>query len=599
MTRKDLATVISGIAPIIKSLTARLTVLEAKEQAPGSQGPSGEKGDHGADGIGEPGPHGKDGAGIASLVISAEGRLIAHLTDGRSVDAGPVPVKDGAPGRDADPSKLLALEAEIAALRFELAAVKSLPVIDVSAVIAAEVAKIPPGPPGKDADLEMVKQFVVAQVATIPAGLDGKDADHAVIAEFIRTELGAAVAALPVAKNGQDGTSVTAEDLLPVVSAIVAKSVAEIPIPKDGAPGIPGARGADGASISLDDVAPMIAAHVQQAVAVLPLAKDGAPGMKGADGMSVSLDDVAPLIQAEVRQTIASVPPAKDGAPGASVQLTDVQPFILEEIAKAVAALPVPRDGMPGTRGERGPDGKSLGPEDVAPLITVEVTKAVAAIRLPKDGAPGEPGARGIDGRSLAPDDLVPLIAAEVQKVVRTIPIPKDGVGVLGALIDREGHLVITLSDGTVKELGAVVGRDVDMADVTRLITAEVAKIPEPKDGKDGRDGLGFEDLDLVSDERGLFLRFFRGDVTKEFRLPVVLDRGVFSDGKTYGKGDGVTWAGSFWIAQDATSAKPGTGATPWRLAVKRGGDGKPGTPGLNGKDGGSGPPGKDGTRYS
>jgi len=101
--------------------------------------------------------------------------------------------------------------------------------------------------------------------------------------------------------------------------------------------------------------------------------------------------------------------------------------------------------------------------------------------------------------------------------------------------------------------------------------------------------------MDLVTDERGAFLRFNRGDVTKEFFVPIVLDRGVYSDGKTYYKGNGVTWSGSFWIAQDETSGvKPGTGATAWRLAVKRGADGKQGIPGLNGKDGAAGANGRD-----
>lgn len=162
--------------------------------------------------------------------------------------------------------------------------------------------------------------------------------------------------------------------------------------------------------------------------------------------------------------------------------------------------------------------------------------------------------------------------------------------------------MILTLSDGTVKDLGLIVGRDghdVDMGQVTKFIGDELERWPKPQNGKDGKDGFGFEHLDLVTDERGVFLRFTRGDVVKEFRLPLVTDQGVFLDGRTYAKGDGVTWAGSFWIAQGETTAKPGTGATAWRLAVKRGGDGKPGIPGLNGKDGSPGRDGKDHTQRS
>jgi hypothetical protein len=69
----------------------------------------------------------------------------------------------------------------------------------------------------------------------------------------------------------------------------------------------------------------------------------------------------------------------------------------------------------------------------------------------------------------------------------------------------------------------------------------------------------------------------------KEFPivLPIVVDRGVFKPGTTYEKGDGITWGGSFWIAQRSTEAKPEVDDS-WRLSVKRGRDGKDG---ANGKD--------------
>jgi hypothetical protein len=52
-------------------------------------------------------------------------------------------------------------------------------------------------------------------------------------------------------------------------------------------------------------------------------------------------------------------------------------------------------------------------------------------------------------------------------------------------------------------------------------------------------------------------------------------DMGVWGEGRSYLKGDGVTWGGSFWIAQDDTADKPEASAKSWRLAVKRGRDGK------------------------
>jgi integrin beta 3 len=178
--------------------------------------------------------------------------------------------------------------------------------------------------------------------------------------------------------------------------------------------------------------------------------------------------------------------------------------------------------------------------EQLAPLLArLDALEAQA----PQKGEPGEPGEAGRDGR--------------------------DGVGLAGALIDRTGALVLTLTDGTTRELGPVVGKDG---------TAGRDGVGTPgTDGKDGVDGLGFDDLTFEHDgERGFTLRFVQGDRTKEFafEVPVVLDRGVWKEGAAYAKGDAVTWAGSLWIAQKDTDSKP-EGGDGWRLAVKRGRDGK------------------------
>lgn len=97
------------------------------------------------------------------------------------------------------------------------------------------------------------------------------------------------------------------------------------------------------------------------------------------------------------------------------------------------------------------------------------------------------------------------------------------------------------------------------------------------RDGQDGQDGLGFDDLTAEYDgERTVTLRFARGEVVKTYPLvlPIVLDRGVYRPEQTYAKGDAVSFGGSLFIAQDATSSKPESGSE-WRLAVKRGRDGR------------------------
>lgn len=172
-----------------------------------------------------------------------------------------------------------------------------------------------------------------------------------------------------------------------------------------------------------------------------------------------------------------------------------------------------------------------------------------------KDGADGAAGEKGADGRNGADG----IAGAD----------GKDGVGLAGAVIDRAGGLILTLTDGTTRELGLVVGKD-GRDGLNGKDGADGAP------GRDGADGFGFDDLSFEHDgERGFVLRFVKGERTKEFsfQVPVVLDRGVWREGD-YSKGDGVSWGGSFWIAQKDTDSKPDSGDG-WRLAVKRGRDGK------------------------
>ncbi len=159
---------------------------------------------------------------------------------------------------------------------------------------------------------------------------------------------------------------------------------------------------------------------------------------------------------------------------------------------------------------------------------------------------------KGFLARSLEP--ITKRLDAIEKRIDEKSVTAASSVGVASALIDREGNLVLTFSNGEIKSLGIVVGRD-----------GETIK---------GADGLGFDDLseELADDGRTIIRRYMRGDEVKEFRhtFPVVLDRGVYKAEQEYVAGDGVTWAGSFWIAQKDTSEKPGDGEG-WRLAVKSG----------------------------
>ncbi|RWR28834.1 hypothetical protein D2T31_12030 [Sinirhodobacter populi] len=273
------------------------------------------------------------------------------------------------------------------------------------------------------------------------------------------------------------------------------KRLAEMPAPKDGQDGAPGA---DGKSITIDDVAPLIAQEVEKAVLAIPAAKDG---VDGAPGKDADPEAVAALVHARIKAQLDAMQEAVNVIPEAP-ELPDIEGLVEASVAEAIAKWPVPTDGKDGADG--------------------------------KDGTPGERGPQGDKGA--------------------------DGIGLAGALIDRDGALVVTLTNGEAKRLGPVIGRDGNAG----------------RDGKDGADGFSFEDLTFVWREGKAYARFERGEIVKEMPIPGLYDAGIYREGKDYTAGEGVTFGGSFWIAQCDTKSKPGDGDD-WRQAVKKGRDGRDG----------------------
>lgn len=78
------------------------------------------------------------------------------------------------------------------------------------------------------------------------------------------------------------------------------------------------------------------------------------------------------------------------------------------------------------------------------------------------------------------------------------------------------------------------------------------------------------------------------------WREPLTIYQGVHKDGCDYEAGDMVTRDGSVWHCEaEKTRSVPGK-SDDWKLAVKRGNDGKPGADGRNGETGPQGPAGRD-----
>lgn len=213
--------------------------------------------------------------------------------------------------------------------------------------------------------------------------------------------------------------------------------------------------------------------------------------------------------------------------------------------SEVAAAQSVPKDGRDG---QDGANGKDCDMEAVKAMI-VEAVKAIPAPADGKDGRDGKDGAPGEKGA--------------------------DGAGIADLLTDRDGALVATFTDGRMKSLGVIVGKD----------GRDGRDGEKGAPGQDGRDGLGFDDLAVEYDgEKTITLKMQRGDVVKEASivLPINIDRGIFKEGQNYTAGDSVTWGGSYWIAQRDTGAKPDSADSGWRLAVKKGRDGKDGRNGID-----------------
>jgi hypothetical protein len=343
---------------------------------------------------------------------------------------------------------------------------------------------------------------------------------------------------LPTPKDGEKGDpGVNGKDADESVILQIKASLAQVQSDMASVLSRPGvdaaAITADVAAKSGDMLRTLVQEVVTAAVGALPTPQDGT---------SVTVEEVEPLIAERVAAAVSALPPAKDGA---SVTVADVQPLITEAVAAASA------------------DVRAMVDQRLKEMVDEAVAVAVGALPTPKDG------------HSVTVEDLRPVIVGEVTKAIDARPKPKDGIGIVGVFVDRDGHLIQTMSDGSTKDVGLVVGRDVDMGAVNALVVKTLDAWPKPTNGKDG---LGFDDLEALYDEHGrLSLKFQRGDQVKTFRVPGHVYREIYVATESYEQGDSVTLAGSTFIAQKSgVLGKPGE-CDDWKLSVKRGRDGKHG----------------------
>lgn len=334
-----------------------------------------------------------------------------------------------------------------------------------------------------------------------------------------------------------------------LVKAAVAEAVAGLTPPKDGK--------------DADPVAPELVAEVVAAF------MDANPPAAGEPGKDADPEVIREL----VAEAVAALPPPE----AREVDMTEVARMVVEEVAK----VPAPKDGS-----DADPEHvRTMVAEAVAALPPAEpgkdadpevirsmVAEAVEALPPAQPGKDAEPvTSEQIDAavlrhieanpiKTVTPEDLEPVVAGHVAKAVDAIPPAKDGqdaAQIASFVKDHAGSLIVTLSDGRVIDTG----------------------IRDGAKGDPGRDALTLSDFDteLSADGRILTLCLENGEmsVRHELQLPVMIYRGGYKEGVEYVEGDTVTFGGSLWCCSAPTTDKPIEGRECWRLAARKGRDGK------------------------
>ena len=357
------------------------------------------------------------------------------------------------------------------------------------------------------------------------------------------------------------------KDIATMVKTYVAQSIKELSYKVDSLKLQKGEKGEDGKSVTIDEVKPLILEEIKQAVSLIPTPKDGEKGEKGdagingKDAVDVDVDLVVDRLYFKL--------------------------FASDEFAqRLVKLIPVPKDGkngadgkdgangLDGKDGQKGIDGKDAVVDYVA--IGNTIKEHIKQIELPKPKEIDEEnivksviekmptpkdGKDGADGLSVDKKEVI-------DEVLKAIPAPKNGEN------GKDGTSVSV--DDLKPFLDASIAKwQLDFERIAYdTLQKSVAMFPKPEKGEKGQDGFGIDSFEQT-DERTVKAVFKRGDelIEKEFKFPAVIYKGVYQKG-LWQEGDAVTYAGSLWIAKRDTEDTPSQ-SDAWQLSVKRGSNGK------------------------
>ena len=250
--------------------------------------------------------------------------------------------------------------------------------------------------------------------------------------------------------------------------------------------------------------------------------------------------DYSQEIADAVSAAVSAIPAPKDGQDGKDCDMEAVK----EMIAEQVKLIPTPKDGVDGKNGADGKDGTD-GKDVDMDLVQKMIADSVAEIPRPADGKDGVDGKDGRDGIDGKPGEK-----------------GADGLGLAGAMIDRAGELQITLTNGDVKSLGPVVGKD-------------------GQNGKDGVDGVSLDafEMEYIADRHEIAIKAVAGARVKEVRYPAggLRPGGYWREGVKAKAGEAWVHDGCTWIAMKDTGTKPASKDESWIIAARKGRDGEDG----------------------
>ncbi|PPC63917.1 phage portal protein [Pantoea sp. ICBG 1758] len=408
---------------------------------------------------------------------------------------------------------------------------------------------------------------------------------------------------------------------LPDFASMIQKAVSEIDLPEpEPLPDIQQLveEAVKGIDIPIPEPKPLpdIKAMVKEAVSsiAIPQPKDPEPlpdiqqmveeAMKGID---IPIPEPQPLpdIKAMVQEAVSSIaiPQPKDPEPlpdiqqlveeavkGIDIPIPEPQPLpdIKAMIQEAVSAIEIPKPKDP----EPLPDIARLLERAVSeypmpepePLPDIEkmVREAVAAIEIPQPKEP-EPlpdiaalvagavaGIQFPDPEPIELPDFAKMIAEAVQNAVAALPAPEPGKGEDG----KDGLQIEVLPEINVNKSYP--------RGTYAIHNGGLWRAYQKTSGLSGFECVvnGLNDIDVnVEGDRHFTVRMSKSNgetEERDFTLPVMIYRDVYQAGQTYYPGDCVTFGGSIWHCYEETDNRPNdVGSTGWRLAVKKGRDGR------------------------